>query len=99
MHLVGHSACRRAERLHAEAALHAPHARRACADLTICRFSDWHALTDSSSSSRCWELGRIEGLLLPVSLKYGSTVGQLSVTAPYTCKANPGGESSVAMRA
>ena len=40
--------------------------------------------TPRSISSRCWWAGRMEGQLEPVSLKYGSTVGQLSVMAPYT---------------
>ena len=35
-------------------------------------------------SSRWWDAGRMDGQLEPVSLKYGSTVGQLSVMAPYT---------------
>jgi hypothetical protein len=38
--------------------------------------------TDSCISSCCCDLGSTEGQLEPVSLKYGSTVGQLSVTAP-----------------
>mmetsp|Transcript_20023 Transcript_20023/g.50804 ORF Transcript_20023/g.50804 Transcript_20023/m.50804 type:complete len:303 (-) Transcript_20023:1029-1937(-) len=40
--------------------------------------------TASSHSSACVARGSIDGQLEPVSLKYGSTVGQLSVTAPYT---------------
>lgn len=44
----------------------------------------WVDWTPNSMRAFCWSIGRIEGQFDPVSLKYGSTVGQLSVKHPYT---------------